>query len=133
MNLRYGMAVMALERRATAAQFTEQKMRDPVILDFVRRVKVELEPKFDGEGGKYRVACRAVVVCRNGARHEAEILYRKGSHEDPMTNAEIAEKFMNLAGQNIGAATAQRIADVVATLDALDSTNGLTDLLVAAK
>ena len=50
-----------------------------------------------------------------------------------MTSQEISEKFMNLAGHSVGAATALRIADVVATLEALDSTNGLTDLLVAAK
>ena len=133
MNLRYGMAVIALERQATAAQFTEAKMRDPVILEFVRRVNVELEPKYDGSGGKYRVACRAVVKCRNGAQHETEILYRKGSHEDPMSDREIKEKFMDLASKSMASATAQRIADTVAKLEALDNSNALTDLLVAPK
>ena len=133
MNLRYGMAVMALERKATAAQFTEQKMRDPVILDFVRRVNVELEPKFDGSGGKYRVACRAVVVCKDKSWHEAEILYRKGSHEDPMSGLEINEKFIDLAGRSISPATADRIANAVAKLEALDNTNALTDLLITPK
>ena len=131
MNLRYGMAVMALERQATVAQFTEAKMRDPVIMDFVRRVNVELEPKYDGSGGKYRVACRALVACKNGAKHEAEILYRKGSHEDPMTAAEINDKFMNLAGKSIASATVQRITDIVAKLETLENSNALTDLLVA--
>lgn len=129
MNLRYGMAVMALERQATVAQFTEDKMRDPVILDFVRRVNVELEPKYDGSGGKYRVACRAVVACKNGAKHEAEILYRKGSHEDPMTAAEIDDKFMDLAGKTIAPQSARQIADMVAKLERLDNSNDLTQLL----
>jgi 2-methylcitrate dehydratase PrpD len=130
MNLRYGMAVMALERRATVAQFTEAKMRDPAILDFVRRVRVELEPAFDAGGGKHRVACRAVVVCRNGARHEAQVLYRKGSHEDPMSAAEIGDKFMDLAGKTVKPESAQRIADTVAKLERLDNSNELTQLLV---
>ena len=133
MNLRYGMAVMALERQATVAQFTEVKMRDPVILDFVRRVNVELEPKFDGSGGKHRVACRAEVVCRSGARHAAEVLYRKGSFEDPMSDGEIGEKFMDLAAKSIAATTAQRIATTVAKLDTLENSNALTDLLGAQK
>jgi 2-methylcitrate dehydratase PrpD len=130
MNLRYGMAVMALERQATVAQFIEAKMRDPVIMDFVRRVKVELEPKYDGSGGKYRVACRALVACKNGAKHETEILYRKGSHEDPMTAAEINDKFMDLAGKTIKPEPAQRIADIVARLERLDNSNELTQLLI---
>src|SRR6185437_14377765 len=33
MNLRYGMAVMALEREATVDQFREDKLRDPKILE----------------------------------------------------------------------------------------------------
>ena len=131
MNLRYGMAVMALERTATTAQFTEAKMRDPVIFDFVKRVKVELEPKYDGSGGKYRVACRAVVVTRDGKQHEAEVLYRKGSHEDPMTSAEIGDKFIDLAGRAASAATVNRIVDSVAKLETLDNTNALTALLGA--
>jgi 2-methylcitrate dehydratase PrpD len=130
MNLRYGMAVMALERKATVAQFTEAKMRDPVIMDFVRRVNVELDPKYDGSGGKYRVACRAAVTCRNGASHDAEVLFRKGSHEDPMTVAEIGDKFMDLAGKTIKPDSAQRVADTVARLERLDNSNELTQLLV---
>ncbi|MEO8441537.1 MAG: MmgE/PrpD family protein, partial [Betaproteobacteria bacterium] len=130
MNLRYGMAVMALERQAAVAQFTEAKMRDPVIMDFVRRVNVELEPVFDAGGGKHRVACRAVVTCRNGATHQAEVLFRKGSHEDPMTAAEINDKFMALAGKTIQSVAAQRIADTVARLEQLDNSNELTQSLV---
>ncbi|MEO7725772.1 MAG: MmgE/PrpD family protein, partial [Burkholderiales bacterium] len=133
MNLRYGMAVMALERRATVDQFTEQKMLDPVILDFVRRVRVELEPAFDADGGRLRVACRAAVVCRDGARHEAQVLYRKGSHEDPMTAAEIDEKFMTLAGKTIAPTAAREITQVVARLDQLANSNELTRLLTAGK
>ena len=131
MNLRYGMAVMALERQATVAQFTEAKMRDPVILDLVRRVNVELEPAFDAGGGKHRVACRAVVTCRNGARHEAQVLFRKGSHEDPMSAAEISAKFMDLAGKTIKLSVAQRIAETVAKLEQLDNSNAISQLLVA--
>ncbi len=129
MNLRYGMAVMALERCATVAQFTEGKMRDPIIFDFVRRVKVELEPAFDAGGGKHRVACRAVVVCRNGVRHEAQVLFRKGSHEDPMAAAEIEEKFTDLADKTVSASIARRIVDTVSKLDRLDNSNALTQLL----
>ena len=132
MNLRYGMAVMALERRATVEQFTEDKMRDAVILDFVRRVNVELEPAFDADGGKFRVACRAVVVCRNGEKLEAQVLYRKGSHEDPMSAAEIDAKFMELAGRSFAPEQNQRIAATVARLEQIADSNELTRLLTAA-
>jgi 2-methylcitrate dehydratase PrpD len=129
MNLRYGMAVMALERRATVEQFTEDKLRDPGILDFIRRIRVELEPAFDAAGGKQRVACRAKVVCRNKAEHAAEVLYRKGSHEDPMTTAELDEKFTALAGKAVTREAARQIARTVARLDRSGNSGELTQLL----
>jgi len=70
-----------------------------------------------------------VVACKNGAKHEAEILYRKGSHEDPMTAAEIDDKFMDLAGKTIAPQSARQIADMVAKLERLDNSNDLTQLL----
>ena len=129
MNLRYGMAVMALERRATVQQFAEDKLCDPAILDFIRRIRVELEPAFDAAGGKHRVACSAKVVTRNGAEYEAQVLYRKGSHEDPMTAAELTAKFIDLASQAVSRQTAQEIAATVARLDEIGNSGELTQLL----
>lgn len=129
MNLRYGMAVMALERRATADQFNEQKMHDPAILDFIRRVRVELEPRYDASGGKLRVACRAVVTTRDGRTLEAEVLYRKGTPQDPMTPAELDRKFVELAGKTIRLQAAREVAAQVAALERMDSTEPLTRML----
>lgn len=117
MNLRYGMAVMALERRATVREFADEKLRDPAILDFIRRVRVELEPAFDAAGGRHRVACRARVVCRNKAHYEAQVLYRKGSHEDPMSGAELNGKFIALACAAVTPEAAQQIAWASAGLE----------------
>ena len=129
MNLGYGMAVMALRRRATADEFNERTMRDAAVLDFIRRVHVEVEPRYDASGGKLRVACRAVVRTRDGRKLEAEVLYRKGTPEDPMTQAELDAKFVALAGRTVGEARAKDIAKAVASLDAMETTEPLTSML----
>jgi len=132
MNLCYGMAVMALEREATVAQFTPEKMRDAVIADFIRRVKVVHEPKYDAAGGKLRVACRAVVTTRDGKSYDAEVLYRKGSVEDPMSDAELRAKFEDLAGKALRAESVKRIAAVVDRVETLDDVAPLFAELAAA-
>lgn len=129
MNLCYGMAVMALERRATADEFSERKMRDPAVLDFIRRVRVEHEPRYDAAGGKLRVACRAVVQTHDGGRFEAEVPYRKGTPEDPMSRAELDRKFIELAEKSIGARMAHEVAASVATLERMDSLAPLMQML----
>lgn len=132
MNLCYGMAVMALARRATVDEFTEQKMRDPVIGEFIRRVKVVHEPKYDGAGGTLRVACRAVVATRDGRTYEAEVRYRKGSAEDPMSEGELRQKFEALAGRALRAESVKRIAAVADRIDTLDDVAPLFAELAAA-
>jgi 2-methylcitrate dehydratase PrpD len=83
MNLRYGIAVMALERDYGVAQFHESKIRDPEILKFIARIGVEHEPKFEGDNGRYRVACRLVVRLRNGTEHETTVPLSQGKPGRP--------------------------------------------------
>jgi 2-methylcitrate dehydratase PrpD len=120
MNLLYGIAVMALERKNGVEQFSESKIRDPEIMAFIARIHVEHEPKFEGEGGRFRVACRLVVKCKNGAEHETTVLYRKGSPEDPMTGAELEKKYQTLT-KAVGAQQSNRIAEIVSNIERLEN------------
>lgn len=132
MNLRYGIAVMALERQVTVDQFSEDKLRNPKILDFINRIRVELEPRYDASGGKYRVACKALVTCRTGMQYVSEVLYRKGSHEDPMTNDQLAEKFLDLATRAVSRASALQLSETVSKLDRLENVDALAHILADA-
>jgi 2-methylcitrate dehydratase PrpD len=128
MNLRYGISVMAMERANGVAQFDESKIRDPEILKFIGRIRVEHEPKFEGENGRYRVACRLVVKLRDGTERETTVLYRRGSPEDPMTREQLTEKFRTLT-QRIGEPTSARIAQVVSRIDERENRAELSQLL----
>lgn len=132
MNLRYGIAVMALEGRAGVEQFADTKIRDPEILSFIARIGVEHESKFEGQNGRYRVACRLVVRTKDGKDYESEVLYRKGSPEDPMTNEELREKFHRLAG-GLGREQSERIARAVAVLEDVADLSELSSLLAGKK
>jgi 2-methylcitrate dehydratase PrpD len=129
MNLRYGLAVMALEREATAAQFAPERLFAPETMAFLPRIHVEHEPKYDGHGGIYRVACRLQVQTRDGRCHETEVLFRKGSNEDPMTADELRQKFLGLAAPVLGDARAAALAAAVDRLDMLDDLQDLSALL----
>ena len=128
MSLRYGLAVMALERAATVAQFTEDKIRDPRVLSFIDRITVAHEPKFDGDNGRHRVACRLVVECASGAQHETTVLYRKGSPEDPMSSEELAQKFDRLTA-HVGPARSRQIAGLVSRIETAAEVAELSRLL----
>jgi 2-methylcitrate dehydratase PrpD len=128
MNLRYGLAVMALERQSSVAQFAESKIRDPKILKFIECIEVGHEPKF--EDGRYRVACRLVVRCKDGKDYEATTLFRPGSPEDPMPPEQLQDKFLALT-QDMGARRAKEIALLVSHIEDCDSVMELSRLLTA--
>ena len=128
LSLRYGLAVMALERNNGVSQFHESKIRSPEILKFIERIQVEHEPKFEGNNGKYRVACRLVVRLKNGTSHETTVLFRKGSPEDPMTGEELMEKFRTLT-ERISARRSGKIAKIVLHIEDCENLAELSQLL----
>jgi 2-methylcitrate dehydratase PrpD len=132
MNLRYGIAVMALEGQAGVEQFDDRKIRDPDILQFIARIGVEHEPRFEGQNGRYRVACRLVVRDQDGQGYESEVLYRKGSPEDPMTEEDLLDKFRKLASA-LGDRQRDEIVRVVSGLDRVEDLSALSTLLAAAE
>ncbi len=102
MSVRYGLSVMALDKQATPAQFTPQRIGDKGLADFLPRVELRVSPDFDAPGGKLRLASRLEVRCKDGKVLVDETLYRKGSVEDPVSPVEIEEKFRNLAVPVVG-------------------------------
>ncbi|HLQ92274.1 MAG TPA: hypothetical protein VK148_19825, partial [Xanthobacteraceae bacterium] len=56
---------------------------DPEILKFIARIGVEHELKFEGDNGRYRVACRLVVRLRNGTEHETTVPLSQGKPGRP--------------------------------------------------
>ena len=131
MNLFYGIAVMALDRRAGIEQFDEARIRDPNILKFIERIEVQHDPTFDAEKGRYRVGCRMVVRAR-GRAFETTVLYRSGSPEDPMSSSELQAKFKMLAGY-ASCLDVGRLAQAVATLDASTSIEALAQFFVSGR
>ncbi len=128
MNLRYGVAVTALERSSGVAQFQNDKIRDPQILQFIERIHVAHEPKFEGENGRYRVACRLVVGCKSGATYEKTVLYRKGSPEDPMSENELRDKFERLA-EKIGPKKSGQLIAMVSDLESVENVKEVARLV----
>ncbi|MBB5696178.1 2-methylcitrate dehydratase PrpD [Roseomonas pecuniae] len=99
MNLFFGLGLIATGGSVGAGDFTEARLRDPLILDFIRRVSAHEDAELEAMGPEYRHACRMVVTTRDGRRLPHEELRRRGSPENPVTFAELEAKFRaNLAG-----------------------------------
>lgn len=128
MSVRYGLSVMALDKQATPAQFTPERIRDEHVAEFLPRVELRVSPEFDAAGAKLRLASRLEVQCRDGKVLGDETLYRKGSVEDPVSPAELEEKFRNLAVPVVGQGKAEACIARIRTLETEASVGNPLDL-----
>ena len=128
MNLYYGLAVIALHGAAFVAEFDEDRIADPAVFDFIARIEAEADPEIDGMGRECRHMARMTLETVDGRRFEHEERDRRGSPQNPVSEADVKEKFRILASRHLDADT---VVQVVALCDRLDSLESVAPLLDA--
>jgi 2-methylcitrate dehydratase PrpD len=129
MNMYYALSVMVQDRAAMIEQFREQRLKDPQILEFMRRIHIAEDRSFDELGNAFRYATRVRVITRTGSRHERETLHRPGSPHAPLGADRLREKFENLASYALEKYVLREVAEQVDGLETQDSIKNLTRLL----
>ncbi|APH74222.1 MmgE/PrpD family protein [Aquibium oceanicum] len=99
MNLPYTGAVTLLEGTAFIDQYTDDKLRDPKIIDLANRFKVVVDPELDAGGPHEMRAVRVTVTMKSGQEYHQEQTYRSGHWRNPISDADLSAKFKNLAGR----------------------------------
>jgi 2-methylcitrate dehydratase PrpD len=131
MNLYYGLAVIALDGVAFTEQYRESRLRDPKIFDFIRRITAYVDPEIEGMGAPFRHAARVKVSAGGGRVFEKLLLHRRGSPENPLKPEDIEYKFRHVVSACLAKPDIDRVMKLVASLDRMDSTSELTNLIGA--
>ena len=133
MNLFFGLAAIAVDGDAFVEQYREDRLRDPKILDFIKRIEATAEKEIDDMGPLFRHAARLTVHTKDGRRIFKEVLHRLGSPENPASEDEVYRKFGILTRQCLTDAQRNELIALVRDLDKLDDLGKLTAILTAAR
>jgi 2-methylcitrate dehydratase PrpD len=133
MNLYYGLAVMGFDGMAFVAQYQEQRLADPLVMDFIKRIDARIDPEIDAMGPAYRHAARVALTTMDGRRLEHEILNRRGSPENPLSHGDVVYKYRHVVQSCLSPAQIDRSIALIEQLDSLEDTTELFELLAAAK
>ena len=131
MNLYYGLAVIALDGVAFTDQYREDRLRDPRIFDFIKRITAYVDPEIEEMGAAFRHAARVKVTTRDGRSFEKLLPHRRGSPEHPLQPEDIEYKFRHVVGSCLAAEHIERVIRLVHTLDKLASTSELIGIAAA--
>ncbi|MCF7935195.1 MAG: MmgE/PrpD family protein [Synergistales bacterium] len=126
----YVCAVTLLEGNAFIDQFTEEKIRDPRILELARKVEVVDDEEIENLPRAYRYTVKVDVETADGRIFNLRETYPKGHPNNPFTEAELRYKFTSLAGRAFPEPERQeRIITTVRNMEELDSVTAFTGLL----
>jgi 2-methylcitrate dehydratase PrpD len=124
-SLPYAVAVSFVEGKAFLPQYSDEKLRDPLIQKLSEMVEI-----LTVEGLPRDVSCRMQIVLRDGSQFLSQVDYPKGSIENPMTPEEKREKFKSLSSDILDGRTRKRIEETVFRIEKVKDVSKLMKLVV---
>ncbi|MEK7778049.1 MAG: MmgE/PrpD family protein, partial [Chloroflexota bacterium] len=130
LNLPYNLAVAAFDRRVGWEQHTAERQADPQVRALQARIEIIPSAELD-ELEKQESTHPAVVelTTRTGQRFSERVLHPPGDPRNPMSQAELVEKFYHLATKTIAHAQAKELIERIQVLEEIQDVTELTKLL----
>lgn len=125
----FGNAMAIKERALGPEQFRSEKFEDPVILDLIEKIIVERDPKIP-ESGELSLGGSSEIITTDNRRFEKSFDFPHGYIVDPLTDAEIEDKFKQAASIYMNSSNIKTIIESVWNLESLNAVQDLTKLLV---
>lgn len=119
-SMQFFMAAAIADRALGLAQFTDAKVRDPLIRKLMPRVGMIAHPTHDGGDPPHDHPDTVEVRLGDGRVLSRTVGLARGHAERPLGWHELVEKFMDCAGRVASRDTAQRLAETVSGLDRCD-------------
>jgi 2-methylcitrate dehydratase PrpD len=117
-SLPYCLAVAIKEKRVGLDSFSPSLLWDREVRALMERVRVEVDPAMD-DAYPVLLPAEVEIVSRAGATWKARVDQPKGELENPMSVAEIVDKYRSLASRTAGDVPTQSILERVMKLERL--------------
>jgi 2-methylcitrate dehydratase PrpD len=127
-SIPFALATTIAHGAATVPAFRGPARENPAVQALARRVTVNEDAALTAMLPGLRPA-RVKLTLADGSVHAAEVTTNRGDTEDPYTEAEVREKFRELAGPAYGEARTRAIEDAVMALGPHKEASALVELL----
>jgi len=107
-STKYTVATALTHGSVRFAAFEPGRLEDPATRDLMRRIELAVDPELDAAFPRQRAA-RVEIETRTGRREEFLQPTRIGDPDAPLTDAQLEEKYLELAGPVLGARRARAL------------------------
>src|SRR5581483_3533469 len=128
-SIPYAAGLVLMYGRIDPDFYEDPYLHDARLLDLVSRVKVVPSDEADRTENEFNL-CELEVVRKSGERKTARVEYHRGHFKNPMTDAEMEEKFRQLAQKHLPPA---RVDALLRVLWGIEREPSLDRLIAATK
>jgi 2-methylcitrate dehydratase PrpD len=111
-SLPYCVGVALVTGSTRLEAFSEERLRDPVVRSLMQRTVLTVDPRADAAYPKQRAAT-VTLDTRDGRHLESHAPTRKGDPDNPLSDAELSDKFMELVAPITGDVAATTLLAVL--------------------
>jgi 2-methylcitrate dehydratase PrpD len=120
LSFQHAMAVALIDGAAYPSQFTDARASDPIVARLRDKIDVT------GDAGIAQDACEITVTLDDGRAYTERIAHATGTLDNPMTGAQLEEKFRALTA---GVLEQGRVDELLATLMGLEDLDDVSRLV----
>ena len=129
-SLEFCIAILCVERRAGLAEFTDDVVTRDDVRQMMRRVRLEVDPEAE-EAGYNNMTSIVRIHMRDGALYEGRAAFARGSPQNPMSESELREKFLDcIEAGSVDRAAGDHAADLILDLENQPDMRQIIELLV---
>src|SRR2546422_6353737 len=126
-SLPYCMAAGLVDGMVTPLQFKEERVLDKALIPIMDKIKVVANEEFEALFPTFQ-ASRVTIATNDGKSHSTRVDVPKGDPRDPMTEEEIAVKFIALGADVIGKDQCKKLQNFIMSIETADDMSGLFEL-----
>jgi 2-methylcitrate dehydratase len=126
-SIPYAAGLVLMYGRIEPEYYEDPYLHDPRLLDLVSRVKCVASDEADRTEQEFNL-CELEVILKSGARKIVRVEYHRGHFKNPMTDAEMEEKFRLMAQKHLGA---DRVDNLLRLLWGIENVPQVSALIAA--
>ena len=127
-SLQFGLTSILLERRAGLREYTDKFVNNPKVREFMKRVKTINDPVIASMGTD-KMRSIVEVELKDGSVVSRFAEDARGTHEKPLTEEDIHEKFMDCASLVMEVRQAENVFSSVKNIGEYSDINDFMELL----
>jgi len=116
------MAVALVDGACGPDQFTDMRVHADDIVSIRKLTSIRVNPDFRHE------EARVIIHLKDGRKFEWHVPHASGTPHNPVTDGQLVEKYMGMAGKVIGADKARALADTIWMLEETNDFQQVIDL-----